>query len=425
MSAYDQGEIAMKRFKNVLRVAVVAVIACAVAACVPHFPSNASLNVTPTGSGATISWPGAAVDGAGKTIVRYRIDVDGAQVASIDSPARSCLLSGLTGGSHSVGVTAYDSGGEWSGSDSGGTVTGQVVPPNPAVAGSTMRCDGVAPPTTDRIYMTDHVGLSDVQAGTDQVAVSSRMSVGGCSDYDSCPNGVRETGGYVWFQALALNVGPSLGNPTSYGMHGGLAFGGSGNQSEMYLDWSGYCPSSLGGQALRDGGSDCANPNNNPTYKPHTVLHLDTSHWYDLTVRKVACSVSDVTDISGPLTGWEMVLVDQSTGTQQSGGTWCLPNAPVIEQASLFNEVIELRGGGPCATDYQSAEWKDPKFHTTAGWTAFAHATGHYNGNETPIDADCPNVNLRLVGPNDIMDRRGEPRGANGGLTGPGWQSFY
>ena len=413
------------KVQKVLRVAVLAVLAGAVAACVPHFPSNASLTVAPTGSGAKITWPGAAPNGDGKTITRYRIDVDSAQVATIDSPGRSCLLSGLAAGTHSVTVTAYDSGGEWSGSESAGIVTGQVVAPTPAATGSTVRCDGVAPPTDNRIYMTDHVSLSGVDAGTDQVAVSSRMTIGACSDYDSCPNGVRATSGYVWFQALAVNVGPALGNPTYYGMHGGLAFGGSGNQSHMYLDWSGYCPSSLGGQALRDGGSPCSNPNSNPTFKPHTVVNLDPTHWYDLTVRKVACSVSDVTDVAGPLTGWEMVLLDQTTATQQSGGTWCLPNAPVIEDASLFDEVIETRGDGPCTTDFQSAEWKDPKFHTSAGWTAFAHATGHYNGNETSIDADCPNANLRRVGANDVIDSRTETRGSLGGLTGPGWQSLY
>ena len=66
-----------------------------------------------------------------------------------------------------------------------------------------------------------------------------------------------------------------------------LRGGGSGGQSRMYLDWSGYCPASVGGAALRDGGSPCANPNSNPTFKPHTVVNLDPTHWYRLTVRKV------------------------------------------------------------------------------------------------------------------------------------------
>lgn len=395
------------------------------AACAPTFPAGAVLNVLPLGSGATITWPGAAAVGAGKTVTAYRIDVDGSEVARIDSPRRSCLLSGLGSGSHTVAVSAIDSSGEWSGDATSGTVTANVVPPTPASAGSPVRCVNVALPTNNRVYMTDNISLSAVAPGTDQVAVTSRMTVGGCSDYDSCPNGVRATNGYVWFQSLAVNVGPSLGHPTYYGMHGGLAFGGSGAQSEMYLDWSGYCPASFGGQALRDGGSACSNPNSNPTFKPHTVVRLDPTHWYRLTVRKVPCSVSDVTDIAGPLTGWEMVLLDQTTATQQSGGTWCLPNAPVIEEASLFNEVIEYRGDGPCTTDLRSAEWKDPQFHTASGWTDFAHAYGHYNGGETAADADCPNANLRVVAPKHIIDDRTAPRGSDGGLTGPGYQPLY
>lgn len=415
----------VKRFRKTLRVGVLAAIGIVAVACVPQFPSGASLTVVPSGTGATITWPGAAAGDAGTPIVRYRVDVDGAQVATINSPARSCLLAGLQAGSHSVSVTAYDSGGQWSGDGSSGTVTGQVVPPSPAPSGSAIGCTNVAAPTNDRIYMTDHVSLSGVSAGTDQVSVSSRMTIGGCSDYDSCPNGVRATSGYVWFQALAVNLGPALGSSTYYGMHGGLAFGGSGQQSQMYLDWSGYCPSSLGGQALRDGGSACSNPNSNPTFKPHTVVHLDTTHWYDLTVRSVPCTVSEVTDVAGPLTGWEMVLVDQTTGVSQSGGTWCLPNAPIIEGASLFDEVIETRGDGPCTTDFRSAEWKNPQFHTSSGWTAFAHASGHYNGNETPVDADCPNANIRLIGAADIIDERTSTRGSLGGLPGPGYQSLY
>jgi len=266
--------------------------------------------------------------------------------------------------------------------------------------------------------MTDHVELSAVPADVDQVAVSEKVSLLGCSDYDSCNNGVRRSSGYTWFSAFAVNVGPSPTDPTYYGMHGGLAFGGSGQKSQMYLDWSGYCPSSLGGAALHDGGSPCGTPNTLPTFKPHTVVGLDPSHSYRLTVRSVPSSVSDVTDVSGPLTGWQLALVDEVTSLQQSGGTWCLPNAAVVAHASMFNEVIENQG--PCQTDFGSDEIANPQYNTAAGWSAFTNAWGHYNGNETTADADCTNANIRLVGPNDIIDERMTPKGSGGGLAGTG-----
>lgn len=59
------------------------------------------------------------------------------------------------------------------------------------------------PPITDRIYMTDNVDLSPVATGTLEAAVSIRVRTRGCSDYDSCDNGVRRSSGYTWFSRSA------------------------------------------------------------------------------------------------------------------------------------------------------------------------------------------------------------------------------
>ena len=274
------------------------------------------------------------------------------------------------------------------------------------------------PPQTSAIYMTDNIDLSNVAAGTIEASVGMRVATRGCSDFDSCLNGVRRSTGYVWFSAFGVNFADTPTSSVYYGMHGGLAFGGSGKKSQMYLDWSGYCPDAYGGGPLRHGGTACSSPSNNPTQKPHTVVNLSENRWYTIAVRKVACSVSEVTDIPGPLTGWEIILTDDSTAISQSGGTWCLPNAPFIAHTSLFNEIIEYRG--PCVTDFGSVEFRDPKFRTVFGWTGHTTATGHYNGGNTPLDAACGNTNLRKSGPQRITDERMVPRGSNGGLAGDG-----
>lgn len=270
------------------------------------------------------------------------------------------------------------------------------------------------PPLTSRIYMTDNVDLSPVANATVEAEVRIRVRTRGCSDYDSCANGVRRSSGYTWFSAFGVNLGTTPTSSVYYGMHGGLAFGGSGGQSRMYLDWSGYCPAANGGGPLRHGGTACGSPSTNPTQKPHTVLNLSENRWYRLSVRKVACSTSEVTDISGPLTGWEIVLTDETTAVAQSGGTWCLPNAPYIVHTSLFQEVIESRG--PCITDFAAAEFSQPRYRTAAGWSTHTYARGHYDGGRTQYDAGCTDTDLRVIGPDTVIDERMVPR-TSGGLT--------
>jgi hypothetical protein len=291
----------------------------------------------------------------------------------------------------------------------------------PATGGGTTTSTSTTttiPPLTSRVYMTDNIDLSAPAASTLEAAVDIRVTTRGCSDYDSCLDGSRRASGYTWFSAFGVNLGPSTTSPDYYGMHGGLAFGGSGAQSKLYLDWSGYCPPTRGGGPLRDGGTSCSAGGSNPTYKPHTVLDLSEGAWYTLSIRSVPCSVSEVSDITGPLTGWEAVLTDAG-GVARSGGTWCLPNAPYVVHTSLFNEIIEQRG--PCVTDFGSVEFRNPRFRTAAGWGGHTSAYGHYDGNETAADANCPDTNLRIGSSGQFVDERMVARGSGGGLPDDGY----
>lgn len=263
-------------------------------------------------------------------------------------------------------------------------------------------------------YMTDNIELSDITtANADSTSATVTVRTWGCTDADTCPGGSRTTSGYVWFAAVQVDVGPGADDPFTYGLHGGLAVGGSGGQAQLYADWSGYCPSSLGGRALRSGGTACATPSPNPTHKPHTVTNLVEGRPYRLTFGRVACSVSEVTDVSGPLSGWRMTVADTVTGTTYDAGTWCLPKASMIAHVSAFSELYEPVA---CTTDLRSVEFADLSYHDPTGTHAFGSAAGRYNGNDTSLDADCANTNLRSPAPGTVVDERMATRGSGGGL---------
>lgn len=275
-----------------------------------------------------------------------------------------------------------------------------------------------APSPAGPHYQTENIDLADITtAGVDRVSTSVTVSTWGCSDTDTCPGGVRASGGYVWFAALQLDVGSGPNDPTTYGLHGGIAMGGSGVQAQLYADWSGYCPSQLGGQALRDGGTACSSASSNPTYKPHTVTGLTEGRAYTMTFAKVACSVSEVTDVSGPLTGWKMTVTDTTTNVVSDAGTWCLPNASMIAHASAFSELYEPVA---CTTDLRSVRFSNLSYRDATGSHAFSSASGHYNGQGTSLDADCANTNLRSPAVGTIVDERMATRGSNGGLPSDG-----
>jgi uncharacterized repeat protein (TIGR01451 family) len=115
-------------------------------ACQPDFPHGATIQTAVEGDGVRLTWsPGRAE--ADRTLVSYRIDVDGAEVSRIDAADTSCVLTGLAEGEqHAVEVTVYDSSGEWSG-DSGfvKSLGASVVGPAGSTAGD-VRCEVVEPP---------------------------------------------------------------------------------------------------------------------------------------------------------------------------------------------------------------------------------------------------------------------------------------
>lgn len=278
-----------------------------------------------------------------------------------------------------------------------------------------------APSPAGPHYMTEDMDLSDVTTvNADEATATVTVSTWGCTDTDTCPAGQRLTNGYVWFAAVQLDVGTSANGPVTYGLHGGIAMGGSGAQSQLYADWSGYCPSALGGQALRSGGTACSSASTNPTYKPHNVTGLTEGRPYTLSFKKVPCTVSEVTDVSGPLSGWRMTVTDTTTNAIGDAGTWCLPNASMIAHVSVFSELYEPVA---CTTDLESVQFANLGYHDASGDHGFAHAIGHYNGNETNLDANCSNTNMWSPRMGTIIDLRMATRGSNGGLQADG--SFW
>ena len=114
-----------------------------------------------------------------------------------------------------------------------------------------------------------------------------------------------------------------------------------------------------------------------------------------------------------------MVVTDETTSVSSSAGIWCLPNAPFIAHTSLFNEIIEYRG--PCVTDFGAVEFRNPQYRTAAGWFNHTSAFGHYNGNNSSVDADCADANLRRIAPDHVADERVTSRGQGGGLLADGF----
>ena len=81
-----------------------------VAACAPTFPSGAKIAPAPTGGLIKITW-NAGSSGTN----RYRIDVNGAQVASVNAPTTNCVLTGLAASTtYALKVTALNSANEGS-----------------------------------------------------------------------------------------------------------------------------------------------------------------------------------------------------------------------------------------------------------------------------------------------------------------------
>ncbi|MBX3314924.1 MAG: CAP domain-containing protein [Actinobacteria bacterium] len=136
--------------KMVRRAFAIGAAVLVLAACNPRFEDGASLQVTAASGGILLQWPAAVEYDEGQTIAQYRIDVDGAEVARLGGTARSCQLTKVAAGTHTVQVTAYDSNGDWSGTVvPAGTLSATVSGPTLDASDATPGCvaSGATDPT--------------------------------------------------------------------------------------------------------------------------------------------------------------------------------------------------------------------------------------------------------------------------------------
>lgn len=250
--------------------------------------------------------------------------------------------------------------------------------------------DLVAPadfaPIHDPVYNVDHY-----------VWIATR----GCTDSETCSGGVRKSSGYTWFVPINVELGDSL-NENEYGLHGGLALGGSGQKNKWYVDWSGY----YGPDHPQDGDPLPGSPK-------QSYLNLAENHWYRLRVWRVSCSGTGNY-------GWLLAVKDITAGTAEKQiGTFCL-HADTISEAYYFAEIIEP---DPCDTDFWGTHSQNIHFRGSGGAFLFPSGVGIY------IDNTCgvpPGGNTNLRSPNPsieyTIDERETARGSNGGITQNGQQ---
>jgi hypothetical protein len=107
-----------------------------VVACAPTFPSGARITPSPIGGLIKISWNAASEPDANQEVNRYRIDVNGAQVANVNAPTTNCVLTGLAANTtYQLRVTAIDTANEAS-----GPLTLSYTTPAAGNAGTTRAC---------------------------------------------------------------------------------------------------------------------------------------------------------------------------------------------------------------------------------------------------------------------------------------------
>lgn len=105
----------MKRRMMVLAAMAAVVMAVAVA-CNPQFLGEGSLTATDEAPYVALNWPAATAMHDGEPIIEYAIEVDGVEVSRVDGWVTSCTLKGLSNATtYTIGVTAYDAGGRFSG----------------------------------------------------------------------------------------------------------------------------------------------------------------------------------------------------------------------------------------------------------------------------------------------------------------------
>jgi hypothetical protein len=230
-----------------------------------------------------------------------------------------------------------------------------------------------------------------------------------CSDTETCNGDARDMWSFVWFTPITVNIGSSQGD-IAYGLHGGMARGGSGWRNEgitsWYIDWSGY---EAAGPALID-------PDTGWTHKPHDVSSLTTDRWYKIRVSRVGCEQEN----GDPGYGWKMEAWHRPETTWDyvgSAGTWCLPlNASTISSAYAFVEIIEP---DPCDTDFNYVDMRNFRYKDASGtWKFIDEADAKYGGT-ADADAQCTDTNWQRLtdNPTWMRDTRDQTRGTSGGLT--------
>ena len=131
------------------------------AACAPTFPSGAKITPAPTGGLIKITW-NAGSSGTN----RYRIDVNGAQVASVNAPTTNCVLTGLAASTtYALKVTALNSANEGS-----SPLSLSYTTPAAGNAGTTKACVSSTDTDGDRlpnaVETNTHVFVNSANTGT-------------------------------------------------------------------------------------------------------------------------------------------------------------------------------------------------------------------------------------------------------------------
>ncbi len=254
-------------------------------------------------------------------------------------------------------------------------------------------------------YQTDLVAPADFTNNVEPVYNVDHfvwIATRGCTDPETCSGGVRKSSGYTWFVPITVELGDNLAE-NEYGIHGGLALGGSGQKNKWYVDWSGYYGPDhpLNGDPL-------------PGSPKQKYLNLAEQHWYRLRVWRVSCSGSGNY-------GWLLAVKDLTAGTAEvQVGTYCV-NADTISEAYYFAEIIEP---DPCDTDFWGTHSYLIQYRDGSGGPyTFSRGTGIYVDNTCGVPPSG-NTNLRSPNPSIeyTIDERETARGSNGGITQNGQQ---
>jgi len=248
--------------------------------------------------------------------------------------------------------------------------TAMVVTPRPAAAQS------------DR-YMSDVVRVDlagEHQGAIHNVDVDVRVRVGGCSDSDTCVNGIRKRTGYTWFLALAVELGDTAQpREVEYQVHGGLAKGGTGASNRWYADWSGYYGPDHPASGVLEGGSQ-------------ESLKLRPDDWVRLRIWRV-----DSPRCARGQWGWYFSVTSVRTRVEVPVGTLCLA-ADTITGAYYFTEVIE---DDPCATDLRWVMSKNFRYRDERNRpVAPSRAVSLYS------DRTCSNTELLVGHTKDPLNRQ-------------------